>query len=938
MNGSATSSNDLYFLQGGGEMGALMRAKDWSATSLGPPHEWPQSLRTMIAVLLENPFGMYIAWGPEYLAFYNDGYRPILGSMLHPKALGAPTSDTFADIWPEVGPMYAEVMRGLPRRLFDYELVLHRNGYAETCYFDLAYSPIRNEDGTVGGILATVVETTEKTTAVNALKESENRFRNMAEASDILIATSDATSNATYFNKAWTALTGRPVEELLNFGWADLIHAADRQAFVDHYLDSFAQRIDWTGQFRMLNKNGEYRWLLAKGVGRNHADGSFAGYTSSSMDITNQVLALNKIEASELDLRTTVMAAPIGICVMDAATLVSEIVNDSFLEVAGKPYEAIMGKHYWDSFAEARPYYEAALAKVVQEGIAYFANEVELMLIRHGQEEIIYVTFVYSPLKNAEGEVKKVAVWVLENTTQVNARRRIQEAEERARLAINSADLGLYEIVYDSNVMTTDQRFREIWGMDHDSNRRDEYAATIHPDDQAMRMRAHEQSLQTGNLHYQTRLIQPDGSIHWARITGKVLYEGDKPLKIIGVAQDITASVEAKHKIEASEKSLRTMILQSPVAMCIFRGPHYVVDIANHKMLELWGKRPEDVLQHPIFEGLPEARDQGLEQILQDVVTTGERFEANEMPVSLPRNGKIEIVYINFSYEALQAANSQISGILAVAIDVTDQVIARHQIEAVVTERTKALADANNNLEKSNAELAQFAYIASHDLQEPTRKISVFTDMLAQSLGEEMNASTLSYLNKINESSARMNRLIKDILTYSKLDKEQELFEPVDLNGVINNGLEDYDLLIAQKGAIVDIGDLPVIEAISIQMSQLFGNLLGNALKFIRKDVPPVISIRAFLLTTADREALGLRADLQYHHIRFADNGIGLKPEHATQIFEIFKRLHRKSAYEGTGIGLALCKKIALNHQGDITATGSSEAGAVINVYLPVRQ
>lgn len=215
-----------------------------------------------------------------------------------------------------------------------------------------------------------------------------------------------------------------------------------------------------------------------------------------------------------------VMEAPVGICVMDGPTRVSQIVNDSFLEVAGKPREAILGKNYWEPFAEAAPYYEQALTDVVEKGITFYANEVELMLIRHGKEEMIFVTFVYAPLKSKDGKVMKVAVWVLENTPQVVARKRVQD---------------------------------------------------------------------------------------------------------------------------------------------------------------------------------------------------------------------------------------------------------------LVDERTKELATSNKDLQKSNMELAQFAYIASHDLQEPLRKICTFSDMLRRSLGERLDDQSKNLLDKINNSASRMNVLIRNVLTYSELDRINEV-------------------------------------------------------------------------------------------------------------------------------------------------------------------
>ena len=372
--------------------------------------------------------------------------------------------------------------------------------------------------------------------------------------------------------------------------------------------------------------------------------------------------------------------------------------------------------------------------------------------------------------------------------------------------------------------------------------------------------------------------------------------------------------------------------------MCIFKGSHHVVELANERMIELWGKSAEQVLNKPMFEGLPEAKNQGFEALLDGVYKTGESFSAQGVAVTLPRNGKLENVYVNFAFEAYRENDGCISGIIAVAIDSTDQVIARQKIEEVVAERTKELENANNDLKKSNAELAQFAYIASHDLQEPLRKISTFSKMLEKSIEDKLDDHSRNYLNKINNSSARMTLLIRDVLTYSELVKENEVFVEVDMNEILATIKSDYELLIEQKNARIYSDKLPKIEAISLQMSQLVGNIIGNALKFSRKDVEPIIRITATNLSDEELNNSALDKDREYCKLIFTDNGIGFKKEFAGKIFDIFQRLHGKSEYEGTGIGLALCKKITLNHNGDLNATGSSENGAVFNAILPVKQ
>jgi len=632
---------------------------------------------------------------------------------------------------------------------------------------------------------------------------------------------------------------------------------------------------------------------------------------------------LDQVRDSELDLRNIVMKAPIGICILDAPTLVAEIVNNSFVEVAGKPYDAIAGKYYWDAFAEARPFYEEALAGVAREGKTFYADEVELMLIRHGAPERAYVTFVYAPVLDLAGHVKKVAIWVQENTSQVASRRQLQEAEKKATLAINSANLGVYEIVYATDTMLTDRRFKAIWGVDDPSFNRSDYVRSIHPDDRLDREIAHQRSLHTGQLDYLARILWPDRSIHWARITGTVIYdEHATPRKLIGVAQDITDAVLTQKKIEDSEKSIRTMILQAPVAMCIFRGPSYQVTIANPKMTELWGKQLHEVLDKPIFEGLPEARDQGLEALLHHVYTTDETFTAYERPVLLPRNGRTETVYVDFVYQSLTSGDDDAKDILAVAIDVTSQVIARRKIEEVVADRTRDLAEANEQLQQSNAELRQFAYIASHDLQEPLRKIATYAGLLEDQ--SETLPAAKAYLDKIISASNRMQTLIRGILSYSELSRTAPAFEPVDLNHILKDILAEFDLLIEQKQAQIFLQSLPTINAVPLQMTQLFSNLISNALKYTRPGTPPIITIAC-------------RPEDAEYYIDITDNGIGFAQEHAEQIFSIFKRLHRKTEYSGTGIGLAMCKRIVENHHGRIFAQSQPGQGATFHLTLSAR-
>ncbi len=247
------------------------------------------------------------------------------------------------------------------------------------------------------------------------------------------------------------------------------------------------------------------------------------------------------------------------------------------------------------------------------------------------------------------------------------------------------------------------------------------------------------------------------------------------------------------------------------------------------------------------------------------------------------------------------------------------------------------MEEANIQLMHSNEELAQFAYIASHDLQEPLRKISTFTELLETKIKDHLDEKSSTYLTKIKDASLRMSTLIRDVLAYSALPKTDDVFVNVNLKTIANQALEDYELRIDQTGATITWNTLPEIKGIPLQMSQLFFNLIGNSLKFIKPDIHPKIQIYCSIADPEEIKSLKLKLGTSYYKIQFSDNGIGMKPENTEKIFSIFQRLHRKNEFAGTGIGLAMCKKIVQNHNGEINAEGSSENGAVFNVYLPVK-
>jgi signal transduction histidine kinase len=236
------------------------------------------------------------------------------------------------------------------------------------------------------------------------------------------------------------------------------------------------------------------------------------------------------------------------------------------------------------------------------------------------------------------------------------------------------------------------------------------------------------------------------------------------------------------------------------------------------------------------------------------------------------------------------------------------------------------LAEQHRELQRSNAALDEFASVASHDLQEPLRKILSFGDLLSTSAGPALEGNAREYLARMLSAAARMRTLISDLLLYSQVTTRVQPFVSTDLARIAREVIADLETAIAESGGRVEVGALPVIAADPLQMRQLLQNLLGNSLKYRRKDTPPVVRLSCS------------SPDAQYCAITVTDNGIGFNEKYAGKIFGMFVRLHGRAQYEGSGIGLALCRRIVERHGGTIAATSTVGNGATFTVTLPVTQ
>jgi light-regulated signal transduction histidine kinase (bacteriophytochrome) len=289
------------------------------------------------------------------------------------------------------------------------------------------------------------------------------------------------------------------------------------------------------------------------------------------------------------------------------------------------------------------------------------------------------------------------------------------------------------------------------------------------------------------------------------------------------------------------------------------------------------------------------------------------------------KNGKHKIVHTKS--KAILDEHGNLKRIIGITRDITD-------VKNFEKERDRSIRELN----RSNKELEEFAYIASHDLQEPLRKISTFGERLKLKIGPTLGDEGAMYLDRILASTENMRILIDNLLEFSKISSSNHLYSPCDLNEILNTVLSDQEIGMEETKIVLNIDKLPRIEGAPSELKQLFNNLLSNAIKFRRPDVQLKVAIRSEKLARSAKEKYHLPADRTYFRIDIIDNGIGFEKEYAERIFQIFQRLHGKAEYPGSGIGLAICKKIVDNHEGLIHANGTLNRGSIFTIVLPQKQ
>jgi PAS domain S-box-containing protein len=446
----------------------------------------------------------------------------------------------------------------------------------------------------------------------------------------------------------------------------------------------------------------------------------------------------------------------------------------------------------------------------------------------------------------------------------------------------------------------------------------------VHPDDREMTERAFAEIVkQPGKMATrQFRLRHKDGSWRWMEGTSANLLDEPSVRAIVDNFRDITERKQVEEALHESELRLRLFVEYAPAAIAMLdRNMQYLA--VSRRWLADYRLGEQQIVGRSHYEIFPEIPERWMEIHRRCLAGAVEKCEEDPFPRA---DGSMD--WVKWEIHPWHEKTGGVGGIIMFTEVITERKQAEERLQAYAAK-----------LEQSNRELQDFASVASHDLQEPLRKIQAFGERLKAKCGEALDDhQAREYLERMLNAAARMRTLINDLLAFSRVITKAQPFAPVDLAEVTREVLSDLEISIEQTGARVEVGELPVVEVDSRQIRQLLQNLIGNALKFHRPGEAPVVRISGAITEDGQQRENRNLSTTALCQLRVTDNGIGFDEKYLDRIFNIFEKLHGRNEFEGTGIGLAICRKIAERHGGSITATSKPGHGATFIVSLPVKQ
>jgi|GEM_PF-244403 len=909
-----------------------------------------------------------LVWATEangYSSFFNKGWMDYTGLSF---------DDVKGDGWtqslhPDDYEHAFRIWRNAVELKGDYEVEYRLRRYdGEYRWFVARGVPMKDEQGNIVKWYGTTTDIHEHKLAADALRRSHERFDLVSRATQDAIWDWNLLTNEVVWNDAIYTLFGYGQDEVKETAdwWVETIHPDDRDR-VSHSIHGVidAAGDSWAEEYRFRCSDGTYKTVFDRGFLIHDENGKSIRMLGSMQDITDRKRAETILAGQKQAFEQAV----------DGADL--HAVLDTIIQTAEKstiaPVKASLllldkeGKHLLHGAAPSldKAYNDAIHGIEIGPDVgscgtaAYFGREVVVsdiatdplwknfkdLALAHGLHACwstpifsssgkvlgtfaFYYGNVHTP---SQQDIEIVSMlsksagliveWYQNIEERQEAEKAVLESEQRFRALADQSPMIVY--IVEPNAEATMSYFNKQW-LDYTGQTFAEalgraWDGIVHPDDVQQILDIYVPAFEKRQSYTlpEVRLRRHDGVYRWHTFKGNPRFmPTGEFMGYVGVGIDIHERKLAEESLQQSEEQFRTLAdsIQNLAWMADAEGSVYWY---NNRWYEYTGSDFEK-MKGTGWQQVVHAEH--AQEVIRTVAGAWKKGEPFELTFPMRRHDD-EYRWFLVRVHPVKDSKGKVMRWVGTNTDIDDQKTIAEKLENLVAERTR-------ELQRSNQDLQQFAHVASHDLKEPVRKIKTFATRLQDEYSEVLPDQGKSFVTKVQHATDRMIAMIEGVLSYSKIDSEQQAIEDIDLNEVFANVETDLELLMQQKGAKLTRGRLVSLQGASVLIYQLFYNLINNSLKFAKQTEAPVIAVSAWVNKEDDTE---------FAYIRITDNGIGFHPEQADKIFNTFTRLHSKDKYEGTGLGLSLCKKIAERHGGRIEATGERNKGATFTVVLPVK-
>jgi PAS domain S-box-containing protein len=917
-------------------------------------------------IISQSHVPMFIAWGPSGALYHNEACQPLIG-LPATEVVGVSAQIVFAGIWDKLGPAFDQVMQGRSVTIPDVPFFINRRGRSEPVTYTFSCIPIPLETGETGGVLVTATEN------IAIQQAAQKKIYDILLQLPIGILTLRLPdyrielANNSFLqitSKDISEITGQPLFEVnpdLKGQRAEELMNQVVQNKKPHIENGMPLRIERNGGHVTAYFNLLFYPLL-------EPDGICSGIMLVGREVTDIVLERKRMENSEHYFRRLADTVPVMLWITRPDGSCS-YVNQKWYDYTGQPPENTLGQRWLsvvhpDDVQLMKSCFEEANAHQVPFNFEY--------RIRGADGNYRWILDSGSPMFDKKGVFEGFIGSVVDIDTRKLAEDAVRESEKRFRQLADS----MPQIVWTANADGFVDYYNKQWYLligEENQFGDDSFIVHVHPDDQVRCLESWHEVVRTGEsleIEFRFRVKHPAPVYRWFLVRARpIKNDNGQIIKWFGTCTDIDEvknihlelenrvaerTHEISHKNKALEETTRELkemnrqlelrheeLRQSEeryLRMTNEVEDYSIILLSKDGYIENWNKGAEKIkgytadeiigLHFRLFYTYSDQQHGLAEKLIEEAKLNGKStFEGWRVR----KDGSTFWAYTVLT--ALHNDKNDIIGFSKVTRDLTKQKLSEDQLKMYAEQ----LEQKNRELERSNSELSSFSYVASHDLQEPLRKIQAFGNLIQARDVANLSETSKDYFDRMVKAAVRMQNLIDSLLEFSRTTTARKNFESTDLNVLLDEVKKELAHRIEEKKATIISSHLPTLTIIPFQFRQLLSNLISNSLKYSHDNITPVVEITATYVKARELNEKAAIPGKDYIRFKIKDNGIGFEQEYAEKIFDLFQRLHGRNEYSGSGIGLAICKKIVENHHGFIRAESEAGEGATFYFFIPVK-